>query len=115
MSKRLKNILGQSRLERDFFKYHKKNPHIWLLFEHFTQQVLESGQQKFSAKAIFERIRWTIQIETKDPLGFKLQNSMTAYYARLWQSKYPNKANFFSTRKTVSEKSLEPYQQELRI
>ena len=115
MTKALKSSLGQSRLERDFLEYHKKNPHIWLLFQNYTQQALKSGQQKFSAKAIFERIRWTLEIETKDPLGFKLQNSMTAYYARLWQSKYPNKAYFFTTRRTSSEQALQPYQKELRL
>lgn len=102
--------IGRTRLERDFLKYHKKNPHIWMLFQSFANQAVQSGRKQFSAKAIVERIRWHCEVETKDPLGFKLQNSMTAYYARLWQSKYPNKRHFFKTRVTEAEKALRPYQ-----
>ena len=39
-------------------EFHKKHPEVWDLFEQFSFQMINRGFQNYSAKAIFERIRW---------------------------------------------------------
>lgn len=96
----------QTRLEKDFLEFHRKNPHVWELFKMYTNSAMKTGRQSYSAYAIFERIRWHQDIETEDKLGFKLNNNHRPYYARLFQAHYPKKAHFFNTRKLLSKRHV---------
>ena len=104
--------LAQTRLEKDFLKYHAENPHVWALFKKYTNAAIQTGRGNYSAYAIFERIRWHQDIETRDDLGFKLNNNHRPYYARLFQAQYPKKAEFFRTRQLLSKR---PEQSELAL
>ena len=59
----------QTRLEKDFLEFHRKNPHVWELFKMYTNSAMKTGRRSYSAYAIFERIRWHQDIETEDKLG----------------------------------------------
>lgn len=77
-----------------FFEYHMERQHIWKEFEKFALKVVSAGK-KIGAKAIVERIRWEVEIEQCGE--FKVSNSYTAYYARIFQIKYPQYADIFTT------------------
>jgi len=62
-------------------KFDAENPEFYKLFTKYALQIQSRGHKKFSAYAIFERIRWHTAIETTDP-DFKLNNSYRPYYAR---------------------------------
>lgn len=47
-----------------FDEYHRDNPHVFAMFRRYSEQAMERGFRKFSAKAIFERMRWYYQMET---------------------------------------------------
>lgn len=68
-------------LQEKFEIYHAENPQVFDLFKRYAIMAKDKGFKNFSAKAIFERLRWHYNIETVgDP--FKLNNNYTAYYAR---------------------------------
>lgn len=80
-----------------FSEYHEKNPQVYVLFKKYAQMALDRGFKKFSAKAIFERLRWHYSVETEGD-EFKLNNNYTAYYARKLMAE-PEFMGFFELRK----------------
>jgi hypothetical protein len=85
-----------------FEQFHKENPHVWRLVKKFATDVLDAGFDHFSSQAIFERIRWHLNIETRSDDGLKLNNDFSAYYARMFHLAYPDHARFFRNRKLTS-------------
>ena len=84
-------------LKLKFKEYHKNNPAVYDLFIGFANEVKSSGRDTYSAKSIFERIRWHVDIETVGEV-FKLNNNYTAYYARKMMNEYPEFKTFFRLR-----------------
>src|SRR5210317_948462 len=89
-------------LKEKWWQFHKQNPHVYELFEQFTFQVINAGFENYSANAVFERIRWHTDIETRSNGGFKLSNNHRAYYARYFHHCNPEYDGFFRT-KAISE------------
>jgi len=83
-----------------FAKFHERNPIVWQLFEQFTMEIV--GRPRGSAQAVFERIRWQMDIETQGS-ELKLNNNFCAYYARMFEAKHPEFTGFFRSRKRISE------------
>jgi len=88
---------------KSFKKYHDDNPHVYGLFDRFTRVVLSAGRHHYSARAIFDRIRWHTEIETKSDDIFKISNNHSPYYSRLWEYNNPEYAGFFITKKLTSQ------------
>lgn len=83
-----------------------RHPMVWLLFSEFTSELIERGFEHYSAKGVFERIRWeTAQAQTKKS-EFKLNNNYSAYYARKFMTQFPDHEGFFRTRRQVSKGEL---------
>ena len=80
-----------------WWDWHKKNPHVYQLFERFTWQCIAAGRTHYSAMAILQRIRWHSEIETKGD-DFKINNNHAPYYARLFAHQNPKYKDFFRTR-----------------
>lgn len=78
-----------------FLQQHRDKPRVWRLFEKFALQVAKLGR-RYGAKAIMERIRWEEEIENGGE--FKVGNSYTALYARVFAWKYPQHADIFEFR-----------------
>jgi len=68
-------------LEDQFQTYDQENPHIYRLFKRFAREALDRGYKNYSANAIFERIRWYVDVETEGD-QFKINNNYRPYYAR---------------------------------
>lgn len=85
--------------------YHRAHPEVWVLFCQYAWQAIRSGRAHYSAKAIFERIRWHVEIDgAGDPaVEFRLNNNFPALYARRFMRLHPEAAGFFRTRKRISE------------
>jgi len=49
-------------IERRFAEFHMRNPHVFDLFRRYALMALRKGYVRYSAKAIFERVRWEINI-----------------------------------------------------
>lgn len=85
-------------LEEQFQIYHSVNPHVYDLFYKFAKEALNRGYKNYSANAIFERIRWYIDVETEGD-QFKVNNNYRPYYARKLMEDEPIFQDFFRIRK----------------
>jgi hypothetical protein len=89
-------------LKQKWWKWHKENPHVYRLFEHFTRQAIGKGHRNLSAWLIVNRIRWETSIETTGD-DFKISNDYVALYARLFMAKNPEYEGFFRTKRMKRE------------
>ena len=87
-----------------FEEYFLDNPQIWELFVRFALVVAESGRTHYSARAIFHRIRWHVEIETQAEDNFKIGNNHSPYYSRLFHLAYPEYDGLFRNRELTSAK-----------
>lgn len=80
-----------------FCSYHEANPNVYMEFERMTLQTIAKGFQHYSAKGIFELIRWhTGTAAYKD--CFKINNNYTPFYARMFEKAHPQHKDFFRKR-----------------
>lgn len=86
-----------------FVEYHQKNPHIYNIFKGTATRAINKGFKKYSAKAIFEIIRWETA-SYKSPDEYKVNNNYTAFYARMFQNEYPEHKDFFRNRASKFDK-----------
>lgn len=100
----MKNVVpDDDYILKRFLEFHSENPHVYELFEKFTKEVIRSGRSHYGAKAIMERIRWHLDVETSDAEGFKINNNYTSLYVRLLERRKPMFEGFFSKREVVNE------------
>lgn len=85
-----------------FKEFHALNPHVWSLFEMYSNRLIAAGHDHYGAAAIIERIRWDINVEAKSIDEVKINNDFRAYYSRMFRYKYPQHAQFFSLRRRRS-------------
>src|SRR5690606_38342079 len=95
----------KTKMERDFEKYHAENPQVFRLFHMYASEVKARGYKRFSANAIFERIRWHMNIETKGD-EYKLNNNYRAFYARKLMVEVPGFEGFFEIREQISKRKV---------
>ena len=99
---------GVSRLDEmrsQVAEFHANNPEVWKMFVGFTFEMIMSGRKHYSAKAVFERLRWEVDISRGPANTFKLNNNYPAFYARRFHRIYPEHAGFFRTRKQTSKEA----------
>ena len=95
------NRYPQKVLER-FKAFHKKNPQVWDRFKEKAFRMKKTGRRKYSARTIFEVMRWESDLETVGSV-FKISNDLIPIYCRLLIFNYPEFKNFFYL-KTVSSR-----------
>lgn len=81
-------------IKRKWWCYHKQNPEVYELFKRYTFQLIRAGHNHYSAKGVFERIRWHSDVETAGE-PFKISNNYTPYYARLFMTEFKRHDGFF--------------------
>lgn len=91
-------------------EFHKANPAVWELFNHFTEEVIAAGHKRYSADAIMHRVRWETSVRTTSaPIAgriLKINDHHVAYYARLWLYKNgKTHPNFFTLRNVAKAKA----------
>ena len=91
-------------LREKVIEFHKAHPQVWSLFVTFTNEKISHGFTHYSAKGVFERIRWeTDQAENRSN-EFKINNNFSSFYARAFMRRYPAHDGFFRTRQQISKK-----------
>ena len=89
-------------MRQDVILFNRKHPDVWRLFCSFTFDLIELGYKNYSAKAVFERIRWEKDTGGDGVNQFKLNNNYTAFYGRRFMRVYPEHDGFFRTREQKS-------------
>lgn len=90
-------------LKREFYKFHRSNPHVWKLLVRFAFEALESNVRRIGISLLIERLRWEVQVVTQSSDGYKINNNHRAFYARRLARHYPELANLFETRRQKSK------------
>jgi hypothetical protein len=88
--------------KKDWWMWHKANPDVWKYFEMFSLQAIAHGRKKISHWLIINRVRWETSIVTTGK-DYKISNDYIAFYARLWNAKYPQHNELFTTKKMIGE------------
>ena len=89
-------------IQQRFEIFHSENPHVFQMFVSYARQAKKRGYERFSAKAIFGRLRWYSQMETDSADEWKLNNNYTSLYARMATEQYPEFEGFFQLRERIS-------------
>ena len=82
----------------EYEQYDADHPEIWQKFKTLAFRVIDRGFKHYSAKTIFETMRFHTSIETGE--SPKLNNNFTAYYSRKFMRDFPKHGEFFETRKS---------------
>lgn len=87
-----------SAMVRSFLAWHRQHPHVYRLIERFVGELQSRRIRRAGIKAIWERVRWEMAVETSSSAP-KLNNNWTAYYARLLIIHHPEWGSMFATRR----------------
>jgi hypothetical protein len=83
-----------------FAEYHNSNPEVYVKFKEFAVKTMLKGHKNYSAKGIFEIIRWHTGVKGGDQ--YKVNNNYTPHYARMLMDEIPLFRGFFKTRASRS-------------
>jgi hypothetical protein len=83
-----------------FERFHAENPMVYDQLERLAFKLKVRGVERWGIKALWEVLRYELAIATNSQVGeFKLNNNLTAHYARLLMERNPEDlAGFFETR-----------------
>lgn len=85
-----------------FRTYHVANPQIYTWFKRFAFQKINAGAKHLGGKAIMERIRWESPVDANGD-AFKVNNSYTSFYVRLFRREFPQYSHLFAVRRSVAD------------
>jgi len=74
-----------------FQKFDNENPEFWQMFERFGL-LAAKARNHYSAKAVFERIRWHTAVEMEGE-QYKVNNNWAPYYGRKFNDNHPELGN----------------------
>lgn len=88
-------------IEQRFEEFHRLNVHVAEIIRQLALQMWRRGAKHGSMKMIFEICRWQYALQTQGS-DWKLDNSLTAPYARYIMDTTPALQGFFETRQLKS-------------
>lgn len=85
-----------------FERFHSETPEIFEIFKKLSFKMLYAGRKKYSARTIFEVLRWNADLSgRKDP--FKINNDFIPMYKRLLANQHREFEDFFEFREVKSK------------
>jgi hypothetical protein len=91
----------QSRLDREFYDFHAKNPAVYRKLVELARQAKASGRTRVGIGMLYEVVRWHVFLITTDD-EYKLNNNHRSRYARLIMEQEPDLAGIFELRELHS-------------
>jgi hypothetical protein len=95
----------EDQLRREAAQFIDDNPEFWRLFKKFALQAINTGRRKYSARAIFHRIRWHTRIEIKSNDEYKVNDHCSPYIVEMFEEDHPEHVGFFTKRARTSSRS----------
>ncbi len=89
-------------IDEAFKRFHAKNPQVFERFKHYFYHFHGIGIKKVGSKLIIECVRRDPMLETKGD-KYKINNSFTPMYGRLFVKELPQYKNCFEFRRLKSE------------
>ena len=84
-------------IQERFEAFDAAHPEVYRLFKQYAEAAMRAGFTRYSASAIFERIRWFHHIEKGDR-EFALNNYFRSRYPRKLAAEDPRFVDFFEFR-----------------
>lgn len=88
----------------NFIEYHLQRKQIWYAFEALALRAISHGVKHWGSKGIMEMVRFKLSIENRST--FRICNSMSAYYSRLFNWKYPQHRKFLREKRIRGLKKI---------
>jgi hypothetical protein len=85
-------------LAQRFAAFHEANPHVYATLVRLAREARAAGKERLGMKALWERLRWELEVVTRGD-EFRCNNNYTAAYARLLMDNEPDLAGLFETRR----------------
>tara|TARA_R110001632_G_scaffold196133_1_gene318152 strand:- start:221 stop:499 length:279 start_codon:yes stop_codon:yes gene_type:complete len=87
---------------KTFEQYHNDNPQIYKAFRLFALKAKARGFKNYSAKSLFEIIRWHTPIKSGEV--FKIDNNYAPDYARKMMAEHESFKGFFRVRELKAKR-----------
>jgi hypothetical protein len=91
--------VARARIVDDFWRFHERNPEVMKRLYVLSRRAYDRGARRIGIKQLFEVLRWERGLATADWSGFDLNNSYTAYYARVLMAWWPELDGLFEVRR----------------
>lgn len=85
-------------IQETFLNFHAENPFVYSTLVRLAQEVKAKNKLKWSIKALWEVMRWELEVKTDSLSEFQLNNNFPSRYARLIMEQEPNLAGMFNIR-----------------
>jgi len=87
---------------RNFQKFHKENPHVYLKLVELARLVLSRGRRKYAIEGLWQQLRWHYDFEVENSSGLEEgtagSNQHRTRYARLIMAQEADLLDFFDTK-----------------
>ncbi len=80
--------------QETFDKFDREHPEFWDEFEHRAYVMMTKGRKHYSARTIFEVLRWHSDLDSGGK--FRIQNNWIPFYAKKFNDMYY--VDFFLTK-----------------
>ena len=81
-----------------FHEYHEQHPQVWEAFKAECFRLRAAGVARCGVKGIMEDLRRDPQLQREASSAFKINNTLTAMYARYIVQEHPEFKTFFKFR-----------------
>lgn len=82
----------------EFLRWIPENAHIWIAFEQEALKIIAKGYKHYSARTIIHVLRHHSALSEQGDGGWKINNNISPYLARLFAILNPAYANLFEYR-----------------
>lgn len=82
----------------EFLQYLPDNLHVWEAFEREALRLVGRGVRHYSARTIVHVLRHESTLAEVSGQGWKINNNVSPYLARLWNLVHPEHADLFEFR-----------------
>lgn len=108
MSTAIKDVIEQyqsypQEIKDRFRRFHAKNPEVYQAFRDSAFDMRRTGKKKYSARTIFEVIRWERDLTITGTEQFEINGDFVPMYVRLLIINEPRFAEFFELRAVRSK------------
>lgn len=90
------------RLLREYWAHRRDHPWVWEKLVDLALEARAEGRSRMGIAALFEIARWNTRHSERDRHGWKLNNSLRAYYARALELEHPELRGMFEKRRLKS-------------
>ena len=102
----VKHTKKEHKLLADWEEAKQQHPQMLQQAADIALRAKRAGWKRWSAKGICEVLRWQTAVSTDTGLGFKVNNSHTAFLARDLMRLYPELEGFFELRRQFPRGSI---------